>query len=45
MLRRIITPLDVTAERINLNAIKEVGIGGETLSHESTFKNAERNST
>ena len=42
MLRRIIQPLDVTDERINLNAIKEVGIGGEYLSHDSTFENCRK---
>jgi len=42
MLRRIIQPLNVTDERINLNAIKEVGIGGEYLSHDSTFDNCRK---
>ena len=42
MLRRIIQPLDVTKERINLNAIREVGIGGEYLSHDSTFENCRK---
>ena len=42
MLRRIIQPLNVTNERINLNAIKEVGIGGVYLSHNSTFENCRK---
>ena len=42
ILRRIIQPLGVTNERINLNAIREVGIGGEYLSHDSTFENCRK---
>lgn len=38
MLRRILKPLDVTDERIDLPTIKEVGVGGEYLTHERTFE-------
>ena len=38
MLRRYLKPLDVSAERIDLPTIKEVGVGGEYLTHERTFE-------
>ena len=38
MLRRMLKPLDVTDERIDLATIKEVGVGGEYLTHERTFE-------
>jgi trimethylamine--corrinoid protein Co-methyltransferase len=38
MLRRYLKPLDVTDERIDLPTIKEVGVGGEYLTHERTFE-------
>jgi trimethylamine--corrinoid protein Co-methyltransferase len=38
MLRRMLKPLDVTDERIDLPTIKEVGVGGEYLTHERTFE-------
>ena len=37
-LKRMLRPLDVTDERIDLATIKEVGIGGEYLTHASTFE-------
>jgi trimethylamine--corrinoid protein Co-methyltransferase len=38
MLRRYLKPLDVTDDRIDLPTIKEVGVGGEYLTHERTFE-------
>ena len=38
MLRRYLKPLDVTEERIDLPTVKEVGVGGEYLTHERTFE-------
>ncbi len=38
MLRRILKPLDVSDDRIDLPTIKEVGVGGEYLTHERTFE-------
>jgi len=39
MLRRMLRPLNVTDERIDLDTIKSVGIGGEYLTHEHTLRN------
>ena len=38
MLRRMLRPLNVTDERIDFDTIKSVGIGGEYLTHPSTFE-------
>ncbi len=38
MLRRMLQPMNVTDERIDFDAIKTVGPGGEYLTHPSTFK-------
>lgn len=38
MLRRMLKPLNVTDERIDLDSIKSVGIGGEYLTHPKTFE-------
>jgi trimethylamine--corrinoid protein Co-methyltransferase len=38
MLRRMLRPLDVTDERIDLDSIKSVGIGGEYLTHPKTVE-------
>jgi trimethylamine--corrinoid protein Co-methyltransferase len=38
MLRRYLKPLEVTDDRIDLPTIKEVGVGGEYLTHERTFE-------
>jgi trimethylamine--corrinoid protein Co-methyltransferase len=38
MLRRMLKPLNVTDDRIDLPTIKEVGLGGEYLTHERTFE-------
>ena len=37
MLRRMLKPLEVTEERINLDTIKSVGIGNEYLTHPDTL--------
>jgi trimethylamine--corrinoid protein Co-methyltransferase len=37
MLRRMLEPLEVTDERIDLNTIQSVGIGGEYLTHPETL--------
>ncbi len=39
MLKRMLKPLNVTDERIDLDSIKSVGIGGEYLTHSKTFEN------
>lgn len=38
MLKRMLKPLDVTDERIDMKTIKEVGVGGEYLTHPTTFR-------
>jgi trimethylamine--corrinoid protein Co-methyltransferase len=38
MLRRMLRPLNVTDERIDLDSIKSVGIGGEYLTHPKTVE-------
>ena len=37
MLRRMLKPLEVTDERIDLHTIKSVGIGSEYLTHPETL--------
>jgi len=37
MLRRMLKPLEVTEERLNLDTIKSVGIGNEYLTHPNTL--------
>jgi trimethylamine--corrinoid protein Co-methyltransferase len=38
MLRRMIKPVDISDESIDLATIKEVGIGGEYLTHARTYE-------
>ena len=38
MLRRMLLPIDVTDERIDMDTIKQVGCGGEYLTNPQTFK-------
>ena len=38
MLRRMLKPVEISAESIDLETIKEVGIGGEYLTHAKTFE-------
>lgn len=38
MLRRMMKPLEITDERIDIETIKSVGCGGEYLTHPQTFK-------
>lgn len=38
MLRRMLRPLNITDERIDLETIKKVGVGGEYLTHDSTYE-------
>ncbi len=38
MLRRMVKPLNVTDERIDMESIKSVGIGGEYLTHPKTYE-------
>jgi trimethylamine--corrinoid protein Co-methyltransferase len=38
MIRKLLKPIDVTDETIDLGTIKEVGIGGEYLTHPTTFE-------
>ncbi len=38
MLRRMLKPVEISSESIDLQTIKEVGIGGEYLTHAKTFE-------
>ena len=38
MVKRILTPIEITDETLSLDIIKEVGIGGEFLSHPKTLE-------
>ena len=38
MLRRMIKPVDISDESIDLATIKEIGIGGEYLTHARTYE-------
>ena len=38
MLRRMLKPVDISNESIDLETIKEVGIGGEYLTHAKTYE-------
>ena len=37
MLRRMLKPIDVTEDRLDLDSIKSIGIGGEYLTHPNTL--------
>lgn len=38
MLRRMLEPIDISDEAIDINVVKEVGIGGEYLTHPKTLE-------
>jgi len=38
IIRRLFTPMEITAETIDVDTIKNVGVGGEYLTHPKTFE-------